>query len=372
MCIIIIIIICVPTSPLATFSQPAAMIDLFSLRQNFARGRVWQLWHCLVVVCGHRDQHAGGGGGWSILFVAHSSVWRENSGFSSPGFWSLLSHCSSLSPSGDQPICPVIKILTQDLTVKKSFRLGKSLWSRVGQKLKYFVRSLKKSSYICKSVRAFSVGRGRVEMLIKPPVLLRQLSPLSLSAQLHNNPLHNAKYQPFSDPLKINKSNWIKANFLIFPLTDWLTRRECFLPEQQWGYQLLSWPASFYPSRQRQIIMVGRSALRQPQLLPLTWDQSSWQMVAGRVMLETGEEERIIYSDPSCALSSLAVLCRALLSQVLQPVNHSSLLTPHSSLLISPLWLSCPAHWLHTSLPPAGPHIVLHTSTNNSSELGWP
>ena len=54
-------------------------------------------------------------------------------------------------------------------------------------------------------------------------------------------------------------------------------------------------------------------------------------MVAGRVMLETGEEERIIYSDPSCALSSLAVLCRALLSQVLQPVNHSSLLTPHSS-----------------------------------------
>ena len=74
MCIIIIIIISVPTSPLATFSQPAAMIDLFSLRQNFARGRVWQLWHCLVVVCGHRDQHAGGGGGWSILFVAHSSV----------------------------------------------------------------------------------------------------------------------------------------------------------------------------------------------------------------------------------------------------------------------------------------------------------
>ena len=136
---------------------------------------VW--WWC--VVCGHRDQHRWGDGGMvNLVCRTFTSVTRE--------FWLFLSRVLIsfvplfiLKSIWRPTYLSCHQILTQRLTVKKSFRLGKSLWSRVEQKLKYFVRSLKMCSYICKSVRAFSGGRGPGEMLIKPPVLLRDSSALT-------------------------------------------------------------------------------------------------------------------------------------------------------------------------------------------------
>ena len=86
---------------------------------------------------------------------------------------------------------------------------------------------------------------GRGEILIKPPArLCSHLSACPPSFTIIRP--HNAKYQPFSDPSKINKYNWIKLNFLIFQLTDWLTGPAFFLPEQQWVYQLRCWAGTFY------------------------------------------------------------------------------------------------------------------------------
>ena len=69
----------------------------------------------------------------------------------------------------------------------------------------------------------------------------------------------NAKYGTFSEPLKINKCNWIKVNSLIFQLTDDWT--EFFWPKQNWAAlgsngHINYWagPSVFTIGRQRQII----------------------------------------------------------------------------------------------------------------------